>query len=101
MLSKVIQSVWVAAMSMPPRRGGAAAAGAGVGAATVGAATETDAAVGAGFGTGAAGEVASGARRVQAAKPNAATDPTILQTTCRRVNASMRGPLSVLSPRHA
>ena len=63
--------------------------------------TETDAAVGAGFGTGAAGEVASGARRVQAAKPNAATDPTILQTTCRRVNASMRGPLSVLSPRHA
>src|SRR5919108_4660046 len=86
MLSKVIQPVWVAVMSMPPRFG----APAGVGAA---AATETEAGVGAagvgaGFATGGGG-AASGARRAHAARPSAATEPAVAAMNRRRLSARM------------
>src|SRR5689334_2783705 len=89
MLSNVIQSVWVAVISMPPRRGGPAAAvglGCGVGA------TATGAPVGAAAGVGPVltGGAASGARRAQAANPKVAIEPTNPPSTCRRVTVRMR-----------
>src|SRR5579884_3995674 len=85
MLSKVVQSVWVAVISMPPRVG----VPAGVGAGAAAAATETvvGAGVGAALTVGAgAGADASGARRAHAARPSAANEPTLAVMKRRRLS---------------